>query len=130
MHGASRTQFHQRHGFNRRSLLKSAAGAFIGASALHLGSQTAFAQKSSTQSEDGNSGQLRKHMLGFMLSHEQFPVTQLIQLGTAAEAAGLICSPPAITFSLGSLMKDMPEKPGSPWERLAPALGASGLGLP
>ena len=88
MHGASRTQFHQRHGFNRRSLLKSAAGAFIGASALHLGSQTAFAQKSSTQSEDGNSGQLRKHMLGFMLSHEQFPVTQLIQLGTAAEAAG------------------------------------------
>jgi TAT-translocated FGD2 family F420-dependent dehydrogenase len=88
MRGVSGTQFLQRHPFDRRALLKSAAGAFIGASALHLGSETAFARKSNSQRQDVSSGQLRKHMLGFMLPHEQFPVPQLIQFGIAAEAAG------------------------------------------
>src|SRR5581483_7716386 len=86
MRGVSGTQLP--HSFDRRALLKSAAGAFIGASALHIGSETAFAQKSSSQREDSNSGHLRQQMLGFMLPHEQFPVPQLIEFGIAAEAAG------------------------------------------
>src|SRR5438309_2265512 len=78
----------QGYSFDRRVLLKSAAGALIGASALHLASQTASVEKSNSKSQDDNSGQLRKRMLGFMLPHEQFPAPQLIDLGVAAEEAG------------------------------------------
>jgi alkanesulfonate monooxygenase SsuD/methylene tetrahydromethanopterin reductase-like flavin-dependent oxidoreductase (luciferase family) len=35
-----------------------------------------------------HSGALRKGMLGFMLAHEQFPASELIRLGAAAEHAG------------------------------------------
>jgi TAT-translocated FGD2 family F420-dependent dehydrogenase len=88
MQAASRTQLHRNTCFNRRALLKSAAGAFIGASTLRFGSQTALAEQSSSQRQNDSSGQLRKRMLGFMLPHEQFPVPELIQLGIAAEEAG------------------------------------------
>src|SRR5581483_10284341 len=88
MRGVSGTQLPHGHSFDRRALLKSAAGAFIGASALHIGSETAFAQKSSSEREDSNYGHLRQQMLGFMLPHEQCPVPQLIEFGIAAEAAG------------------------------------------
>ena len=85
MQGTSRTQLHRNTSFNRRALLKSAAGAFIGASTLHFESQTAVAERSGYGRENDNSGQLRKRMLGFMLPHEQFPVPELINLGVAAE---------------------------------------------
>jgi TAT-translocated FGD2 family F420-dependent dehydrogenase len=69
-------------------LLKSAASALLGASALHFGGGTATAENPNTRTDKSNSGQLRKRMLGFMLPHEQFPVPHLLELGTAAEQAG------------------------------------------
>src|SRR5581483_9041616 len=87
MQPVSRTQFH-RNRFGRRALLKGAAGAFIGASALHLGAEAAIAERSSPEDQNNHSGHLRKRMLGFMLPHEQFTIPQLLEFGTAAEQAG------------------------------------------
>jgi len=42
----------------------------------------------SRESRETQAGPLRKGMLGFMLAHEQFPVTELVRLGAAAEGAG------------------------------------------
>lgn len=76
------------HSLDRRSLLKTAAGALVGASALTFHARNAVAEQSNPGNESNNSGQLRKRMMGFMLPHEQFPVPQLVELGAAAEAAG------------------------------------------
>lgn len=71
-------------GFRRRDVLKSAA-LLLGPSALGGGPAHSFAQNSATGLHGGS---LRKRMMGFMLAHEQFPVTELVQLAVAAEEAG------------------------------------------
>jgi len=87
---------------SRRNLLQSAAG-LAGISALGniFSSNRAFAQstaasgdrssKSMNQSTSHNTAStpnMKSHMIGFMLPHEQFPVQDLVELGVAAERAG------------------------------------------
>lgn len=76
----------------RRTLLKSAS-LLAGASALAAAAIPALASNMSTQSTPGSGPQaatppIDKRMVGFMLAHEQFPVTELVELGVAAEQAG------------------------------------------
>jgi TAT-translocated FGD2 family F420-dependent dehydrogenase len=75
-------------GLDRRGVLKS-AGSLIAASAFGK-SVSAFPANVSQQSSSRGPmrGGLQKRMMGFMLPHEQFPVTELVQFGTAAEQAG------------------------------------------
>jgi F420-dependent hydroxymycolic acid dehydrogenase len=75
----------------RRTLLKS-AGLLVGTSAL-ASTIPVMASNMSTDSTPTSGPQdatlpITKPMVGFMLAHEQFPVTQLVQLGVAAEQAG------------------------------------------
>jgi len=75
----------------RRSLLKSAS-MIVGTSVLAstipaLGSNMSTEPNITAKPERTNSSIL-KRMVGFMLAHEQFPVTELVQLGVAAEQAG------------------------------------------
>lgn len=76
----------------RRALLKS-AGMLVGASAL-ASTMPALAADMSSESTPAASGPksatpaIRKPMVGFMLAHEQFPVTELVQLAVTAEDAG------------------------------------------
>src|SRR3954465_13262300 len=72
---------------NRRTLLKS-AGTWLGASAVV--SNTSFGESTSPTPKPRrtSNGSLGKHMVGFMLGHEQFPVQKLVELGVAAERAG------------------------------------------
>src|SRR3954466_9413841 len=69
---------------DRRSLL---LWGIMMAGAMGLGASSAQAQQT------GRSGQrevdgLRKGMLSFMLAHEQFPVSDLVQLGALASKSG------------------------------------------
>jgi len=81
---------------NRRELLKSAGLAMLSSSVLGssaLGNSTTQTQstgdKSSSRGENAmTSGGLRKGMVGYQLAYEQFPVTELMQLGTLLEQAG------------------------------------------
>jgi F420-dependent hydroxymycolic acid dehydrogenase len=75
----------------RRTLLKS-AGLLVGTSAL-ASKIPALASNMSTEQVPTSKAQDRlpsilKPMVGFMLAHEQFPVTKLVELGVAAEQAG------------------------------------------
>src|SRR5271170_794710 len=75
----------------RRTLLKSASLLF-GTSVL-AASTRALASKMSTQSSRSIGPQrttppIDRPMVGFMLAHEQFPVTELVELAVAAEEAG------------------------------------------
>jgi hypothetical protein len=76
----------------RRTLLKSARP-IAGASVLAAATAPARASNMSTQSTPPSGTQattpaMDKRMVGFMLAHEQFPVTELVELGVAAEQAG------------------------------------------
>lgn len=80
---------------NRRNLLKSAGLAMLGSSVLGssaLGSSTTPAQSGDASSSRGEKGMttdhLRKGMVGYQLAYEQFPVTELVELGTLVEQAG------------------------------------------
>ena len=55
-------------------------------SATSAGTAAAPAQEG--QPREQRTGGLRKRMMGFMLPHEQFPVTELVEFGIAAEKAG------------------------------------------
>lgn len=77
---------------NRRNLLKSAGLAMLGSSVLGssaLGSSTTPAQSGDASSSRGENGMttdhLRKGMVGYQLAYEQFPVTELVELGTLVE---------------------------------------------
>lgn len=71
---------------SRRTVLKSTA-ALVGASALDLSIAKSFAQTHSGGAR-ANDGSLRKGMMGFMLGHEQFKISDLVDVGIAAENAG------------------------------------------
>jgi alkanesulfonate monooxygenase SsuD/methylene tetrahydromethanopterin reductase-like flavin-dependent oxidoreductase (luciferase family) len=71
-------------GMNRRTLLKS-AGTLVGASTL--AENLTFSQESSGGKRVNNSS-FNTKMMGFMLPHEQFPVSKLVEYGVAAERAG------------------------------------------
>lgn len=76
---------------DRRELLKSTAALLAVSSA---GPVPAADQTQDDQAADEESGKerapapLRRGMISFTLSHEQFPVTELARLGPAAERAG------------------------------------------
>jgi TAT-translocated FGD2 family F420-dependent dehydrogenase len=70
---------------SRRTVLKSTA-ALLGASAFDMTAPSLFAQ--SSDSKSGGTGSLHKGMMGFMLAHEQFRISDLIDIGVAAENAG------------------------------------------
>jgi TAT-translocated FGD2 family F420-dependent dehydrogenase len=70
--------------FDRRSLLKG-AGAMVAASALPSGLD--FSMRLSREGGPMNRS-LQQRTVGYMLAHEQFPVTKLLALGEAAERAG------------------------------------------
>jgi F420-dependent hydroxymycolic acid dehydrogenase len=79
----------------RRTVLKSAgllAGVSAFASAMPVTGSNMSAPSSKTSGskfgEDGKVPPIRQSMVGFMLAHEQFPVTELVELGVAAENAG------------------------------------------
>jgi F420-dependent hydroxymycolic acid dehydrogenase len=72
-------------GIPRRTVLKSAA--LMGASAIAGGVPTMSFGRSGGPG-DQNGGGLRKGMIGFILSHEQFKVPDLVEFGVAAENAG------------------------------------------
>ena len=76
---------------SRRSLLKSAS-LLLGTSAV-ASTIPVLATDMSSESKvrsrpQGVTSSLNKPMVGFMLAHEQFPVTELVQLGVTAEEAG------------------------------------------
>ena len=81
------SEMNDNDGVPRRTVLKSAA--LLGASALAGGTRSmAFGQSSDTGGgATQNTGGLRKGMVGMMLPHEQFPVSQLVEFGVAAENA-------------------------------------------
>lgn len=72
---------------SRRAALTSAA-AIIGASALADATTVAAAPATPVRAAQTAATTPRKGQVGFVLSHEQFPVTQLVTLGQAAERAG------------------------------------------
>jgi TAT-translocated FGD2 family F420-dependent dehydrogenase len=69
--------------FDRRGLLKG-AGAMVAASALPAGFD--FSRRLSQEGAPMNHS-LQQRTVGYMLAHEQFPVTRLLALGEAAERA-------------------------------------------
>jgi hypothetical protein len=69
---------------DRRSLLKG-AGVMVAASALPSGLE--FSMRLSRQGGPMNRS-LQQRTVGYMLAHEQFPITKLLALGEAAERAG------------------------------------------
>ncbi len=84
----------------RRNMLKSSA-MLLGASmfagdAMHMMADSrsshsnASGVSSQSNGKNGNSqnGGLQKHMMGFMLAHEQFTVPQLLDFGVIAEQSG------------------------------------------
>jgi len=76
----------------RRNLLKS-AGMIVSASALAsampvMASNMSPDTTAASSPKGGATPPINKPMVGFMLAHEQFPVTELVQLGVAAEQAG------------------------------------------
>lgn len=81
----------ERGGFlDRRRLLQwTGAAAAIGAASGTAGAQPAANPNASA---DGNpqpgTGPQRRGLIGFMLAHEQFPVPELVRLGTMATRAG------------------------------------------
>lgn len=82
------TQQHDLLQFDRRLILKSVT-TLIGASVLGLGLPNSLAQpRSEARPSGGMRSSLRNPTIGFMLAHEQFPVSELVQLGEAAEKAG------------------------------------------
>jgi hypothetical protein len=76
---------------SRRTLVKS-AGLLVGSSALAAAipvmASNMKAQSTRTSAPLGSTPPITKHMVGFMLAHEQFPVPELVELGVAAEEAG------------------------------------------
>src|SRR4051812_21836466 len=70
----------------RRTILKSAA-ALLGSGFFYLNSEKSYSQEDK-MSQHSNNGSLHKGMVGFMLAHEQFPVSELVKFGIAAEHAG------------------------------------------
>jgi len=70
---------------DRRFLLKS-AGAFLGMSGIIKSVPMKSSEQTPSSKPSGTYGS--KHMLGFMLPHEQFTPAQLIEFGVAAEQAG------------------------------------------
>lgn len=62
---------------DRRVLLRT-AGIFLGASALN--SRLSFRETSGSTNQS-YLGALKKGFMRFMLAHEQFPVTKLVELG-------------------------------------------------
>src|SRR5260370_15721415 len=78
---------------SRRALLKS-AGMLVGASAL-ASTMPALAAEADMSSEStrvsgpkGATPSIHRPMIGFMLAHEQFPVTDLLQFAVTSEEAG------------------------------------------
>ncbi len=82
-HYSEKTAAMDRVLFDRRTWMTS-AGTFLGASALS--STFSFAQSSG----GGQSprGSLHNKLVGFMLPHEQFPVSKIVELGVMAESSG------------------------------------------
>lgn len=76
---------------DRRELLKWTA-AVAGSSAVAVApalSQTAAGRKRSMPgTKEQPNGALRKGMVGYMLAHEEFPVPELVQIGSLASQAG------------------------------------------
>jgi F420-dependent hydroxymycolic acid dehydrogenase len=72
--------------FDRRTMIKSAAAAFMGAVAARSRVPTVLAQ-GETMANRPLMGHPMKQ-IGFVLSHEQFTVPQLVEFGVAAEQAG------------------------------------------
>jgi len=72
-------------GLNRRTALKCAAALF-GASAL--AGMTPAPSARADAPTDSSPALPRTGQVGFVLSHEQFPVPQLVEFGVAAEQAG------------------------------------------
>jgi len=70
---------------DRRKLIKSVA-TLLGVSSLPA--MSAAQQPAHNQKSEGETGGLRKYMMGFLLGHEQFTVPQLVEVGAAAERAG------------------------------------------
>jgi F420-dependent hydroxymycolic acid dehydrogenase len=75
---------------SRRTLLKSAGIVAIGPSLAAAVNQSGLKTLSSTgeNSMDTPNLQFHKGMVGFQLAYEQFPVTELVQLGVMLEQAG------------------------------------------
>jgi F420-dependent hydroxymycolic acid dehydrogenase len=75
--------------FNRRRILKSAcATALLSASGGPSSGGTSSHADPQPHGDRGGAKDLSRNLLGFMLPHEQFKVTELIELGVAAENAG------------------------------------------
>jgi hypothetical protein len=73
--------------FDRRGMLKSAcATALLSASGAAGG--TSSHTDPQPHGDRGGAKDLSRNLLGFMLPHEQFKVTELVELGIAAENAG------------------------------------------
>jgi TAT-translocated FGD2 family F420-dependent dehydrogenase len=75
----------------RRDLLKStaaAAGTSGAAGASAAGQQTAGPANPATGRTEQTIGDLRRGMIGYMLAHEQFPVPEVVQIGSLASQAG------------------------------------------
>jgi F420-dependent hydroxymycolic acid dehydrogenase len=77
---------------SRRNLLAS-AGALMGVTMLAANSQRSFSQPTMLDQESDlatgpQSTSLVSKNVGFMLAHEQFPVSELVKLAEAAEEAG------------------------------------------
>lgn len=76
----------------RRALVKSAvltaASAMALSSRAHSQETSRTSRESSNQQSDKPTPAFGNKMVGYMLAHEQFPVTQLVELGIAAEQAG------------------------------------------
>jgi TAT-translocated FGD2 family F420-dependent dehydrogenase len=76
----------------RRAWVKSAVLTAASTIALRARARSEVTNRTSRQTSSNQSDKatpaLGNKMVGFMLAHEQFPVTQLIELGIAAEQAG------------------------------------------
>ncbi|MGA2125661.1 MAG: TIGR03557 family F420-dependent LLM class oxidoreductase [Xanthobacteraceae bacterium] len=80
--------------FNRRRMMRGAGAAASAAALANVAGRAAAAQPVSTATRPATSGTrpqtggLRTRMIGYMLAHEQFPVPDLVEIGTAADRAG------------------------------------------
>jgi F420-dependent hydroxymycolic acid dehydrogenase len=75
----------------RRALLKSAAllaGGSALASAIPASALNMTTESTPASTPQGANPFISRRMVGFMLAHEQFPVTELVRLGAIAEQAG------------------------------------------
>ena len=77
---------HEKTIFPRRRFLLKSAGLVLGAASISKATTMKVTEQSS--SNRTNVSPLKKGALGFMLGHEQFTVSQLVEFGAAAERAG------------------------------------------